>query len=189
MARDTRLIELGHRGEHVTQRPLDRCPIAAIELLTVFMCQEAGKPEIRLAAVDELLLAIGNRLGGVLRRRQVERLTIFQIPGDPPHAEAEGSPQHWHRNSSPHDGAGFVGRWLAAVIVVTGLDRGEAGAKRPLQFEKSPAGEPVARGLGRSLVDLSPDGVRQMGLTAIEVIHRLRIPQRADREACLLASS
>ena len=128
------------------------------------MRQEAGKPEIRLAAIDELLLAVGDRLGGVLRRRQVERLTIFEIPGDPPNAEAKRSPQHRHRNGAPHDRAGLVGRWLAAVIVVAGFDRGEAGAERPLQFEKSPAGEPVARRLGRSLVDLAPDRVREMRL-------------------------
>ncbi len=75
-----RIIELGHRGEHVTERPLDRCPVPVVELLPAFMRQEAGKAEIRLAAIDELLLAIGNRLGGVLRRRQIERLANFQYP-------------------------------------------------------------------------------------------------------------
>jgi hypothetical protein len=53
-------------------------PIAAIELLTAFMRQEAGKPEIPSAEVDEPLLAIGNRFGGVLRRGQIERLTHFR---------------------------------------------------------------------------------------------------------------
>ena len=171
------VIELGHGGEHVAERPLDRRPVAAIELLAAVMRQEAGKPEIRLAAVDELLLAVGDRLGGVLRRGQIERLTIFEIPGNPPNAETKRSPQHRHRNGAPHDRAGFVGRGLAAVIVVTGLDGGQAGAERPLQLEKPPAGKPVARGLGRGLVDLPPDRVRQMRLPAIEVVHRLGIPQ------------
>ena len=37
------VIELGRRGEHVADRPLDRRPIAAIELLTALMRQEAGE--------------------------------------------------------------------------------------------------------------------------------------------------
>jgi hypothetical protein len=94
-------------------------------------------------------------------------LAIFQRPGNPPYAEAKRSPQHRHRNRAPHDRAGFVGRWLPAVIVVTSLDRSETRAEGSLQFEKPPAGEPVACGFGGSLVDLSPDGLRQMGLTAI----------------------
>jgi hypothetical protein len=68
------IIELGHRGEHAAERPLDGCPIPAFKLLPAFMRQKAGKAKIRLAAVDELLLAIGDRLSGVLRRCQIERL-------------------------------------------------------------------------------------------------------------------
>src|SRR5467141_2409646 len=76
-----------------------------------------------------------------------------------------------------------------AVIVVTGFYGGQAGAKRPLQFKISPAGEPLTRGLDRGVVDFPPDRVRQMRLTAVEVVHRLHIPQRADREAGLGTSS
>jgi hypothetical protein len=49
-------------------------------------------------------------------------LTIFQIPGNPPHAETKRSPQHRHRNGAPPDRGGFVGRRLAAVIIVPGFD-------------------------------------------------------------------
>ena len=64
---------------------------------------------------------------------------FFEAPANPPQAEPKGSPQDRYRNGAPQHRAAFVNRWLAAIIVVTGFDRG--GRQRPPQFEKSPAGE------------------------------------------------
>jgi hypothetical protein len=46
---------------------------------------------------------------------------------------------------------------LAAVIIIARLDRGQADAKRPLQVEKAPAGQPVARRLDGRIINLPPN--------------------------------
>ena len=60
------------------------------------MRQQTGKLEIRLATIDEFLFAIGDGLGRVCGWRQIERLGVLQISGDPSNAEAKGASQHRH---------------------------------------------------------------------------------------------
>jgi hypothetical protein len=153
---------LGDGGEHVAERAVDRSPVAALELLPTLVRQQSGKPEVGLTPVDELLLAIGNRLGGILCRRQVERLAVFQKTGDSPNAEPKGSPQHRYGYSAPHDGAGFVGGRLAAIIVVSGFYGCKPDPEGAPKFEKAATRKAVTRGLGGSLVDLSPNLLRQI---------------------------
>src|SRR5205823_13581308 len=102
-------------------------------LLVTFHRQQSGETESRLAAIDELFLAVGDRLGRVLGRAQIERLTVFDMRGDPTDAEPEALAQHRQRDRAAHDRPGFTRTRFSAVIVVADLDRGDAGAERDFE--------------------------------------------------------
>src|SRR6185312_6434212 len=100
---------------------------------------------IGLAAIDEILLAVGHGLGGVLSRAQIKRLAVLEMAGNAADAELEALAQHRHRDSAPHHRAGLAFLRRSAIIVVADLDRGEARPERPLEIEEAPPGQLVAR--------------------------------------------
>jgi hypothetical protein len=140
----------------------------------MFMRQQTGKIEIRLAAVNKFLFAFGDRLGRVLRRCEVERLVVFQMPGNPPDAEAEGAPQHRNRNGPPHHRPCLIGSGLPAIIIITCLDRSQPHAKGALQIEEATPGQLVAGCRRSGIVDILPDRVREMRVAAVQIVHLYR---------------
>src|SRR5690606_18351993 len=102
---------------------------------------------------------------------EVERLLVLEIGGDAPDAEAEAAAQHRDRQGAAENGAGFVRRRLAAVLVVADLDDGEPDAERSLDVEKASAGEAIGGRRPRRLVDRLPELAREGCLAAIEVVH------------------
>src|SRR6185437_13153675 len=158
----------------------------AFDLLAALMGEQSRKLPRRLADIDEFLLAISDRLGGILGRSQVERLAMVEMRRDATDAEAEALAQHRHRDGAAHHRPRLVGGRLAAVIVVAGLDRGEAEAERAVEIEEAPPGQAVARCGDGGLLDRLPEGVRKLCLPAVQVIHGSRSPfavEPADGEA------
>src|SRR5262249_16000805 len=56
-----RLVEHCDRGEHVLERTVDRRPVAAGVALPALAGEQAGQAELALTAIDELVLAVGDR--------------------------------------------------------------------------------------------------------------------------------
>ena len=54
-------------------------PVAAVDAVAAVRRQQPVQAEARLAEVDGLLLAGGDRLGSVLDRRQIERHAVVEV--------------------------------------------------------------------------------------------------------------
>src|SRR5579884_252849 len=169
---EARLVELGHRLDRVVQGTIDLRPVAAGDMQAALDRQQTGDAEILLSAIDEFLLALGDRLGGVLGRRQVERQASFEIGGDAADAELKALAQHRHRDRAAHHGAGLIGLGLAAVIVMADLDRGQPDPERALEIEKPAAGQAIARRLDDGLVDRPPHRLGERRPLAAQIVHR-----------------
>jgi hypothetical protein len=154
------IVEPCNRNEHVAQRPVDGCPIAAIDPLVPLMRQQARQLEFRLALVDELLLAIGDGLSRLPNRRRVEGLSVLDMRRNPSHADAKGLSQRWDRDRAAHDSASLVHRRLSAKVILIRLDCREANTKRALHFQIAPF---VSRSRAASIAALSISMPKRVG--------------------------